>query len=104
MLSLSHILESQLRVAMAQAFPAADGPLDPQMAPASKPEFGDFQANGALPLAKPLKQPPRQQRLSLLLDIIFPERDRIQLCSRALGMALHVHALIHFMHFGNLFL
>jgi arginyl-tRNA synthetase len=28
--------------------------------PASKPEFGDFQANGALPLAKPLKQAPRQ--------------------------------------------
>ena len=34
--------------------------LDPQLAPASKPEFGDFQANGALPLAKPLKQAPRQ--------------------------------------------
>ncbi|MDP4830981.1 MAG: arginine--tRNA ligase, partial [Cyanobium sp. MAG_185] len=33
--------------------------LDPQLAPASKPEFGDFQANGALPLAKPLGQPPR---------------------------------------------
>ena len=45
---------------MARAFPEADGPLDPQLAPASKPEFGDFQANGALPLAKPLKQAPRQ--------------------------------------------
>ncbi|MFM8258801.1 MAG: arginine--tRNA ligase [Vulcanococcus sp.] len=33
--------------------------LDPELAPASKPEFGDFQANGALPLAKPLGQPPR---------------------------------------------
>ena len=38
---------------------AAGQALDPQLAPASKPEFGDFQANGALPLAKPLGQPPR---------------------------------------------
>jgi len=29
------------------------------LAPASKPEFGDFQANGALALARPLQQPPR---------------------------------------------
>ena len=43
-----------------RAFPEADAGLDPQLAPASKPEFGDFQANGALPLAKPLKQAPRQ--------------------------------------------
>ncbi len=45
---------------MERALPEADQPLDPQLAPASKPEFGDFQANGALPLAKPLGQPPRQ--------------------------------------------
>ena len=51
---------------MERAFPeaaqqarAGGQPLDPQLAPASKPEFGDFQANGALPLAKPLGQPPR---------------------------------------------
>ena len=60
MLSLSHTLEAQLRAAMQRAFPEADAGLDPQLAPASKPEFGDFQANGALPLAKPLKQAPRQ--------------------------------------------
>ncbi len=60
MLSLFHTLEAQLRAAMQRAFPAAEGGLDPQLAPASKPEFGDFQANGALPLAKPLKQAPRQ--------------------------------------------
>ena len=53
MLSLSHILESQLRAAMQRAFPAVEAVLDPQLVPASKPEFGDFQANGALPLAKP---------------------------------------------------
>ena len=60
MLSLSQSLDAQLRAAMQRAFPEADAGLDPQLAPASKPEFGDFQANGALPLAKPLKQAPRQ--------------------------------------------
>ncbi len=63
MLRLAQALDSQLRSAMERAFPeAATGatPLDPQLAPASKPEFGDFQANGALPLAKPLGKPPRQ--------------------------------------------
>ena len=66
MLRIAHALEAQLRAAMARAFPEAAAaaeaggkPLDPQLAPASKPEFGDFQANGALPLAKPLGQPPR---------------------------------------------
>jgi len=67
MLRIAHTLVSQLRGAMERAFPDAAAqareagrPLDPQLAPASKPEFGDFQANGALPLAKPLKQAPRQ--------------------------------------------
>ncbi|MBW0167553.1 MAG: arginine--tRNA ligase [Vulcanococcus sp.] len=67
MLCIAETLESQLRAAMERAFPDAAaaarqaGPgLDPQLAPASKPEFGDFQANGALPLAKPLGQPPRK--------------------------------------------
>ncbi|MFM7313656.1 MAG: arginine--tRNA ligase, partial [Cyanobium sp.] len=67
MLRLAQTLESQLRAAMERAFPEAASAaqeagrsLDPQLAPASKPEFGDFQANGALPLAKPLGQPPRK--------------------------------------------
>ena len=66
MLRIAETLESQLRAAMDRAFPDAAatarqaGPgLDPQLAPASKPEFGDFQANGALPLVKPLGLPPR---------------------------------------------
>jgi len=58
MLRIAHTLETQLRAAMLRAFPALEDP-DPQLAPASKPEFGDFQANGALPLAKPLGQAPR---------------------------------------------
>jgi arginyl-tRNA synthetase len=66
MLTVLHALQGQLCAAMERAFPeaaqqarAGGRPLDPQLAPASKPEFGDFQANGALPLAKPLGQPPR---------------------------------------------
>ncbi|MCP9912922.1 arginine--tRNA ligase [Cyanobium sp. BA20m-14] len=66
MLCIAQILNGQLRAAMERAFPeaaqlarSAGQALDPQLAPASKPEFGDFQANGALPLAKPLGQPPR---------------------------------------------
>jgi arginyl-tRNA synthetase len=64
MLQVFQQLDAQLRQAMAAAFPeaaaaAADQGLDPQLAPASKPEFGDLQANGALALAKPLGQKPR---------------------------------------------
>jgi arginyl-tRNA synthetase len=66
MLRIAQTLNGQLLAAMERAFPEAvqrareaGQPLDPQLAPASKPEFGDFQANGALPLAKPLGQPPR---------------------------------------------
>jgi arginyl-tRNA synthetase len=62
MLRIAETLDHQLRAAMERAFPEAAPPaggFDPQLAPASKPEFGDFQANGALPLAKPLGQPPR---------------------------------------------
>jgi arginyl-tRNA synthetase len=79
MLSLSHTLDAQLRAAMARAFPEADGPLDPQLAPASKPEFGDFQANGALPLAKPLKQAPRQIA-SAILEQLQADTDFTDLC------------------------
>lgn len=67
MLRIAQTLHSQLLAAMERAFPeaaaqaqAAGKPLDPQLAAASKPEFGDFQANGALPLAKPLGQAPRR--------------------------------------------
>ena len=60
MLRIAQALDTHLREAMQRAFPEVDALLDPQLAPASKPEFGDFQANGALPLAKPLKQAPRQ--------------------------------------------
>jgi arginyl-tRNA synthetase len=67
MLTVLHALEGQLGAAIERAFPeafaaalASGKPLDAALGPASKPEFGDFQANGALALAKPLGQPPRK--------------------------------------------
>ena len=59
MLEVFSQLDAQLRQAMRAAFPDAATALDPQLTPASKPEFGDVQANGALALAKPLQQKPR---------------------------------------------
>ena len=66
MLSVLQTLRHQLEGAMERAFPEAaaaaraeGSPFDPQLGAASKPEFGDFQANGALPLARPLGQAPR---------------------------------------------
>ena len=76
MLRFAQALDTQLRAAMERAFPeaaaeaiAAGRPLDPQLAQASKPEFGDFQANGALALAKPLQQSPRQIAAALLAEL-----------------------------------
>ena len=66
MLQVFQQLQARVGMAMEKAFPeaaaaarASGQPLDPQLAPASKPEFGDVQANGALALAKPLQQKPR---------------------------------------------
>jgi arginyl-tRNA synthetase len=66
MLRVLQALTLQLEEALERAFPeaaaaarASGACLDPQLAPASKPEFGDFQANGALALARPLRQQPR---------------------------------------------
>ena len=66
MLTVLHALTSQLQAALERAFPeaaaaasAAGSCLDPQLVVASKPEFGDFQANGALALARSLGQAPR---------------------------------------------
>ena len=76
MLRIAETLETQLQAAMERAYPEAattarthGRPLDPQLAPASKPEFGDFQANGALPLAKPLGQPPRAIATAIVAEL-----------------------------------
>jgi len=83
MLRLAHLLDAQLRAAMERALPlvatedllkglvgsGGSERLDPQLAPASRPEFGDFQANGALPLAKPLGQPPRAIAAAIVAEL-----------------------------------
>ncbi|MEB3209104.1 MAG: arginine--tRNA ligase [Synechococcus sp.] len=86
MLRIAQTLNGQLRAAMERAFPeaaqrarAAGQALDPQLAPASKPEFGDFQANGALPLAKPLGQPPRAIAQAIVVQLAS-EPAFAQLC------------------------
>jgi arginyl-tRNA synthetase len=73
MLSILHELNDRLQGALDQAFPAAaaaarasGSALDAQLGPASKPEFGDFQANGALALAKRLGMQPRQIATALV--------------------------------------
>jgi len=77
MLRIAQTLHSQLVAAMERAFPeaaaqaqAAGKSLDPQLAAASKPEFGDYQANGALPLAKPLGQAPRQIAAAIVEQLV----------------------------------
>jgi arginyl-tRNA synthetase len=69
MLEVFSQLDDQLRQAMGAAFPATAQALDPQLAPASKPEFGDFQANGALALAKPLGLAPRKIAEAIVVEL-----------------------------------
>ncbi|QNI69298.1 arginine--tRNA ligase [Cyanobium sp. NS01] len=76
MLRIAHALEAQLTAALERAFPdqaavarQGGGRLDPQLGAASKPEFGDFQANGALALAKPLGQAPRAIASALVAEL-----------------------------------
>ncbi|KKZ11919.1 MAG: arginyl-tRNA synthetase [Candidatus Synechococcus spongiarum SP3] len=60
MLKLRNALQHRLLKAMARALPLPDAAVDFPLEPATRPEFGDFQANGAMGLAKVLGQPPRQ--------------------------------------------
>jgi len=66
MLEISAKLEEALNRALVQIFPKEDQSpktssilTSTNLVPASKPEFGDFQINCALALAKEIKQPPR---------------------------------------------
>jgi arginyl-tRNA synthetase len=78
MLSVFHRLSERLQLALDLAFPeqaaaarAAGRPLDPQLVAASKPEFGDFQANGALALAKPLRRSPRDVAAAIQAQLLL---------------------------------
>jgi arginyl-tRNA synthetase len=59
MLSAIATLTSRLQQALVTAFGADLADTDPVLVPASNPKFGDYQANVAMALAKPLKDKPR---------------------------------------------
>ena len=60
-------IKQKLNRLMAEAAKSAGIPLeDPRVVEAGKPEFGDYQFNGAMPLAKALRQNPRQIAQSLV--------------------------------------
>ncbi|HHP7245147.1 MAG TPA: arginine--tRNA ligase [Elainellaceae cyanobacterium] len=52
-------LKARLEDALVSAFGSEFAGTDPILVPASNPKFGDYQANVAMSLAKPLKQAPR---------------------------------------------
>jgi arginyl-tRNA synthetase len=86
MLSVFHRLSERLQLALDLSFPeqaaaarAAGRPLDPQLVAASKPEFGDFQANGALALAKPLGLKP-QDVAAAIRDRLLQDESFKELC------------------------
>ncbi|MCG9893352.1 MAG: arginine--tRNA ligase [Thermosynechococcaceae cyanobacterium MS004] len=60
MASIQETLKQRFQTALASAFGASYAETDPILGVSSNPKFGDYQANVALSLAKPLKQPPRE--------------------------------------------
>ncbi len=70
-MSVRALLDQRLRMAMdACGIPSH---LGPQLARASRPEFGDFQANGALAAAKTLKTKPRDLAERILAQADFAD-------------------------------
>ncbi|ERN40804.1 arginyl-tRNA synthetase [Rubidibacter lacunae KORDI 51-2] len=59
MTSLLAQLRDRVALALAAAFGDEFADTDPLVAPTNNPQFGDYQANVAMSLAKPLKQKPR---------------------------------------------
>ena len=69
-------IKEQLNQLIADAAHKAEIPLEePRVVEAGKPEFGDYQFNGAMPLAKRLKQNPRQIAQALVESL--PQNDLI---------------------------
>lgn len=64
-------LEARLRAAVSATFGSEFDDTDPQLRAATRPEFGHFQTNLPLRLAKPLQLPPLQiaERLLAALDV-----------------------------------
>jgi arginyl-tRNA synthetase len=64
-------LKTQVSAALVQCFGPTYGETDPLLVPASNPQFGDYQSNVAMGLAKPLGQNPRAIAQAILekLDV-----------------------------------
>ncbi len=87
MLEISARLEEALNRAFINVFPKEDRSpktssilTGSNLVPASKPEFGDFQINCALSLAKELKQPPHEIAQHIV-DQLQKDNDFVQICN-----------------------
>ena len=112
MLEISARLEEALNRAFIKVFPKEDRSsktssilTGPTLVPASKPEFGDFQINCALSLAKELKQPPRAIAQQLV-DQLQKDHDFVQICNPPLiagpgfiNLSINSKTLISEIHF-----
>ncbi|MBE7381595.1 MAG: arginine--tRNA ligase [Leptolyngbya sp. SIO1E4] len=75
MLPAISILKSRLEQAFISAFGPDLAGVDPILVPASNPKFGDYQANGAMSLAKRLKNKPRA-----IAEAVVAHLDVTDLC------------------------
>jgi len=87
MLEISARLEEALNRAFIKVFPKEDRSsktssilIGSNLVPASKPEFGDFQINCALALAKEIKQPPRHIAQQIA-DQLQKDDDFLKICN-----------------------
>ncbi len=71
MKSINELLKTQVEKALVAAYGEEMAGTDPILVPTTNPKFGDYQANLAMSLAKPLKQKPRDiaQKIIDHLDI-----------------------------------
>ena len=75
-MNIRNLLESIFQTAMTSAGIPAE--FNPNIALSKKPEFGDYQANGAMAAAKIMKKPPRD-----VAQLIIDQLDDTGLISRA---------------------
>jgi len=81
--NVQHILDERVAAAMRAAYPdAGDSPAI--VMPAQDARFGDYQANGAMALAKRLKQKPRDvaERVLEHLDVADPRASQSSICEK----------------------
>ncbi|MGK7890377.1 MAG: arginine--tRNA ligase, partial [Leptolyngbyaceae cyanobacterium] len=69
MLSTIALLKTRLQQALVAAFGEDWATTDPILVPTSNPKFGDYQANVAMSLAKPLKMKPRAIAESIVANL-----------------------------------